>query len=56
MVSYEEHAFLNTVIEDVGLSLHSNGVEMIGFFKVQANPLLSHIHEAVDICKVIKAR
>lgn len=51
LVSYEEHSFFNSLIDDIRSSLNVNDIKVTEFFKIQANPLLSHIREAVALCK-----
>ena len=51
IVSYEVHDFFNDLLETIKNSLASHGVEFVEYYKVQANPLLCHIREAVEICK-----
>lgn len=51
LVCYEVHSFLDDLIDCVKNSLHEKGIETVDFFYVQANPLLSHVRQAVEICK-----
>jgi len=54
IVSYEAHDFLNPLLERVQASLAAHGIETLPFYRVQANPLLCHIREAVEICRAEK--
>lgn len=51
LVSYEEHSFFTDLLNAVKKNLEDNGVQVTEFYKVQANPLLSHIRQAIDICR-----
>ncbi|MBP3388852.1 MAG: iron-containing alcohol dehydrogenase [Clostridia bacterium] len=51
LVSYGDHAFLRELIHRVEANLAAQGVTVVEFFKVQANPLLSHIREAIALCR-----
>ncbi|MBR6726901.1 MAG: iron-containing alcohol dehydrogenase [Clostridia bacterium] len=51
IVSYEAHDFLAPLLERVIASLKAHGIEAVPFYRVQANPLLCHIREAVEICR-----
>ncbi|MCQ2423961.1 MAG: iron-containing alcohol dehydrogenase [Clostridia bacterium] len=51
LVTYEQHDFFAALLDDIHKNLADAGVTVIDFFKVQANPLLCHIREAVDICR-----
>ena len=51
IVSYEAHDFLAQLLERVIASLKAHGIEAVPFYRVQANPLLCHIREAVEICR-----
>ena len=50
VVSYGS-ATLNALRDCVEASLASRGIEVVPFYCITANPLLSHIREAVDICR-----
>ncbi len=54
LVSYEDHSFLTSLLERVAARLTESGVEVVPFFKVQANPLLSHIKEAIALARAEK--
>ena len=51
VVSYSEHSFISDLLDRVSASLLDNGVSVTTFYKVQANPLISHIREAISICR-----
>lgn len=51
VVSYEEHSFFTDLLKAVKKNLEDNGITVTEFYKVQANPLLSHIRQAIDICR-----
>lgn len=51
IVSYESHDLLTPLLDRVTASLNAHGIETIPFYRVQANPLLCHIREAVEICR-----
>lgn len=51
IVTYGEHDFFNALLAKVENSLKDSGVEFVQYYKVQANPLLKHIREAIDICR-----
>lgn len=51
LVSYQVHDLLKPLLERVETSLKAHGIEVIPFYRVQANPLLSHIREAVELCR-----
>ena len=50
VVSYGT-ATLNALRAKVEASLAARGIEVVPFYRVTANPLLSHIREAVEICR-----
>ena len=50
VVSYGS-ATLNALRARVEASLASRGIEVVPFYCITANPLLSHIREAVDVCR-----
>lgn len=54
IVSYDVHHFFDGLLEDIRSSLSSHGIEYVEFYKIQANPLLCHVREAVEICKAEK--
>lgn len=56
VVSYENPDFLGDLLKRVGRSLRESGVEFLEFYKVQANPLLSHIREAIALCRQEKVQ
>ena len=51
LVSYGEHSFFQSLLDRVEALLTENGVSYVEFFKIQANPLLSHIREAIALCR-----
>ena len=51
IVSYEVHNFFDALLEDVKRSLTDCGIEYLEYYRVQANPLLCHIREAVALCR-----
>ena len=51
IVTYEEHGFFQGLLDDVKASLKNEGIEAIEYYHIQANPLISHIREAAEICK-----
>ncbi len=51
LVSYEQHDFFGQLLADVKNSMEECGMEVIEFYRIQANPLLGHVREAVDICR-----
>lgn len=51
IVSYEEHSFLNELLEKIKTRLAENGIKAVEFYKVKANPHLSDVLDAVEICK-----
>ena len=51
VISYEQHDFFKDLLDRVEASLKANGVEVLTYYRVQANPLLCHVREAADICR-----
>lgn len=51
VVTYENPIFFADLLTATKKSLGENGVEMLEFYKVQANPLVGHIREAIEICR-----
>ena len=51
VVSYENPTFFTELLGNIKNSLEKNSMKVFEFYKVQANPLLSHIRQAVDICR-----
>ena len=51
IVSYEMHSFFDGLLENIKSSLTANGIDYVEYYKVQANPLLCHVREAVQLCK-----
>ena len=51
IVSYEDISFLEGLLNNVKANLVENGIEVVEYFHVLANPLICHIKEAVEICK-----
>ena len=53
VVSYGS-ATLNALRDRVETSLKSRGIKVVPFYCITANPLLSHIREAVELCRAQK--
>ena len=51
LVSYSDTTPFRALLEAVTASLNENGVSCIPFFRMQANPLLSHIKEGIALCR-----
>lgn len=51
IVSYEEHGFFEKLLSDTEAALENAGIEVVKFYYIQANPLMSHIIKAAEICK-----
>ena len=51
LVSYENPTFLEGVLSDVRSSLIESGIDVVEFYRIQANPILAHVREAIEICK-----
>lgn len=51
IVSYDDTTFLENLLLNVKTKLTETGIEVVEFYRIQANPLLCHIKEAVEICK-----
>lgn len=51
IVSYAEHDFFKHLLCDTEDALQQAGIEVVRFYHVQANPLMSHIRQATEICK-----
>ncbi len=51
LVSYENPTFLDGVLSDVKSSLGKSGIDVVEFYRIQANPILAHVREAIEICK-----
>lgn len=51
VVTYENPTFFSDLLFQTKKALAENNVEMLEFYKVQANPLVGHIREAIDICR-----
>ena len=51
LVSYTSHGVFVDMLKNAERSLAQNGVEVVPFYRIQANPVISHIREAVEICK-----
>lgn len=51
IVSYEEHSFFKDLLSDTEVALENAGIEVVKFYYIQANPLMSHIKKAAEICK-----
>lgn len=51
VVSYEEHDFLNPLLNRVCESLEKAGVRVITHYTVTANPLLTPIHAGIEMCR-----
>lgn len=51
IVSYEEHGFFQDLLDNTEAALKDAGIEVVKFYYIQANPLLSHIRKAAEICK-----
>ena len=51
LVSYSEPTFLQELLLRVEQRLTEHGVHFVEFFRIQANPLLSHIREAIALCR-----
>lgn len=51
IVSYEKHDFFEELLQNIKASLAENGIGYVEYYKVQANPLLCHVREAVELCK-----
>ena len=50
VVSYGS-ATLNSLRARIEASLKSRGIEVVPFYCITANPLLSHIREAIALCR-----
>lgn len=51
IVSYEDVSFFRDKIDVLEKTLEENGVEVIEFFRVCANPLISTARAGIEICK-----
>jgi len=51
VISYEEHGFFTDLLTAVEASLREAGISVFTYYHMQANPLLSHIREAVALCR-----
>ena len=51
IVSYESHDFFASLLSDTESALTAEGIGVLRFYHVQANPLLSHIQAAVELCR-----
>lgn len=51
IISYEKHDFFSSLLDDVKRSLTAYGISYAEYYRVQANPLLCHIREAVELCR-----
>ena len=51
IVSYAEHGFFKDLLCETETALEQVGIEVVKFYHVQANPLLSHIRQAIEVCK-----
>lgn len=51
VVSYENPVYFESLFKKINMSLDDAGISYVEFFKIQANPLISHIREAVELAK-----
>lgn len=51
LVSYDDPSFLKEPLERLKASLTQNGVEVVEFFHIRANPLISTARRGVALCK-----
>ena len=51
VISYEEHGFFADLLATVESSLRDAGITVYTYYHMQANPLLCHIREAVELCR-----
>ncbi|MBR5538577.1 MAG: iron-containing alcohol dehydrogenase [Clostridia bacterium] len=51
IVSYEEHSFFQDLLSNTEAALEKAGIEVVKFYYIQANPLISHIRKAAEICR-----
>ena len=51
IVTYEQHSFIEELLNKIKAQLAENNIKSVEFYKVRANPHLSDVLEAVDICK-----
>lgn len=51
LVSYQEHGFFNTLLENIQTQLRSEGVEVETLYAITANPMLSQIRQGVELCR-----
>ena len=51
LISYEKHDFFNSIINKIEKALSANGVEVVEFFEITANPLMSSIRRGISICR-----
>ncbi len=51
LVSYEKHDFFGELLANVKSSLEANGVTVTEFYRIQANPILGHVKEAITLCR-----
>lgn len=51
LVSYNEHRFFDSVIDEIHRNLREHKVNCIDYFNITANPLLCQAREGVEICK-----
>lgn len=51
VVSYTSHGVFIDMMKHVEDSLAQNGVEAVTFYRIQANPVISHVREAIEICR-----
>lgn len=51
VVCYEQHDFLDSLLNKICISLEAEGIRVLPHYTVTANPLLSPIHAGIEICR-----
>ena len=54
VVCYEQHDFLDSLLNSICSSLEREGIRVLTHYTVTANPLLSPIHAGIEICRAEK--
>lgn len=50
LLCYEDHSYLSELLGSIKKDLEKNNVSVTEFYKIQANPLIGHVRQAVDLC------
>lgn len=51
LVTYDEHHFFDSLLQHITESLTEHGVSIVPFYHITANPLLSQIEAAIELCR-----